>query len=262
MDTLKQPQLGETILLLRQKKKLTQEELVDRCNVSVRTIQRIETGEVTPRDSTIKIILTALDFDYKQIENSIKNKITLSRLQVGWIAGIIYFVMGLFETGVDYMRFDEEIPFYFPLLYTAVKTLVMISFIYFMIGFVEVGKSFDSPLLKISSYLMIGSLLVIELYDVISIFSPMTSEEFMFIKGGEAVAFGGIDVVFGIALLRLGKILGTSSKVAGIFEIIVGAFFITFILAFLGLIFLIPAIIMEVILLHKCQDILRSKADN
>jgi len=47
---MKQPQLGQTILTLRQEKKITQEELVERCNLNVRTLQRIEAGEVTPRD--------------------------------------------------------------------------------------------------------------------------------------------------------------------------------------------------------------------
>ena len=54
---MKQPELGKKILELRKAKGLTQEELVEKCNISVRTIQRIETGEVTPRGKTIKHIL-------------------------------------------------------------------------------------------------------------------------------------------------------------------------------------------------------------
>ena len=59
---MKQPELGKKIAILRTKKGLTQEELVNKCNINVRTIQRIETGEVTPRNSTIKIIFEALDY--------------------------------------------------------------------------------------------------------------------------------------------------------------------------------------------------------
>jgi len=258
MDPLKQPQLGQMILSLRQEKKFTQEELVERCNLNVRTLQRIEAGEVTPRDYTIKSILTALDYDFEQIELSLKKKTTINRLQMAWIAGITYFAFGLFETAVDFARFEIEPTFYFPLIYTGVKAMATISFVFFMIGFVEVGKYFQSFLLKISAFLMIGSMIVIELYDIISIFSDMTSEEFIMTKGAEAVAFGGVDLVFGIALFRLGKTLGTASKVAGIFEIILGAFFITFVLAFIGLILLIPATILEIILLYKCYDLLQS----
>ena len=58
-----QPELGKKIAELRKAKGFTQEELVEKCNLSVRTLQRIESGEVAPRNYTIKLIFTALDFD-------------------------------------------------------------------------------------------------------------------------------------------------------------------------------------------------------
>jgi len=64
---MKQPALGRRISELRTTKGLTQEELVEKCNISVRTIQRIENGEVTPRSYTIKTILEALDYDLNKI---------------------------------------------------------------------------------------------------------------------------------------------------------------------------------------------------
>lgn len=59
---MNQPELGKKIAELRKLKGLTQEELVDRCNLSVRTLQRIEYGEVTPRAYTLKLIFDALDY--------------------------------------------------------------------------------------------------------------------------------------------------------------------------------------------------------
>jgi transcriptional regulator with XRE-family HTH domain/ketosteroid isomerase-like protein len=59
---MNQPDLGKKIAELRKAKGLTQEELVETCNLNVRTLQRIESGEVTPRSYTIKIIFNALDF--------------------------------------------------------------------------------------------------------------------------------------------------------------------------------------------------------
>jgi transcriptional regulator with XRE-family HTH domain len=58
-----QPELGKKIAELRKAKGFTQEELVEKCNLSVRTLQRIESGEVAPRNYTIRLIFTALDFD-------------------------------------------------------------------------------------------------------------------------------------------------------------------------------------------------------
>ncbi len=64
---MKQPLLGKKITELRKQKGLTQEELVERCNVTVITIQRIESGETTPRIYTIKTILHALGLDYEKV---------------------------------------------------------------------------------------------------------------------------------------------------------------------------------------------------
>ena len=69
---MKQPELGKKIIEPRKIKGLTQEELVEKCNLNVRTLQRIESGEVNPRDYTKKIIFIALD--YSESESSTNNK--------------------------------------------------------------------------------------------------------------------------------------------------------------------------------------------
>jgi transcriptional regulator with XRE-family HTH domain len=61
---MKQPDLGLKIIDLRQTKGLTQEELVKQCKISVRTLQRIESGEVEPRGYTLRLISKVLDFDF------------------------------------------------------------------------------------------------------------------------------------------------------------------------------------------------------
>jgi transcriptional regulator with XRE-family HTH domain len=55
---------GKLIKELRIKKGLTQEELADKTEVSARTIQRIENGEVDPRVYTLQMIARALEVDY------------------------------------------------------------------------------------------------------------------------------------------------------------------------------------------------------
>ncbi len=66
---IQQPELGKKISDLRKAKGLTQEELVDKCNLNVRTLQRIESGEVTPRTYTIRLIFEALDFPFEDPAN-------------------------------------------------------------------------------------------------------------------------------------------------------------------------------------------------
>jgi len=60
---MKQPHLGNKISELRIAKGLTQSELAEKCHLSLRTIQRIESAEVTPRSYSIKLIFKNLDYD-------------------------------------------------------------------------------------------------------------------------------------------------------------------------------------------------------
>jgi len=55
---------GTLIKELRIKKGLTQEELADKTELSARTIQRIENGEVDPRAYSLQMIAKALDVDF------------------------------------------------------------------------------------------------------------------------------------------------------------------------------------------------------
>ncbi|MFK7952808.1 MAG: helix-turn-helix domain-containing protein [Ekhidna sp.] len=260
MEALKQPQLGKTIQALRLEKKLTQEELVDKCNVNVRTLQRIEAGDVSPREYTIKAIFEALDSQLEQVATSIGRKSSIQKMNIGWVAGVVFFVFGFGEAIIDYVRFEDDLPIYFPFIYTSIKVIVLVAYALFMLGFAEAGKTLKSSILRISAYLMMGSMIVIELYDIISIFSGLTLDEFIKIRGFESVALGGVDIVFGIALIKIGKQLGMTSFAAGFFEVIIGICFVTFFLAFLGLIFMIPAVLLEVIVLYKCYELVQGKA--
>ncbi|OJU54581.1 MAG: hypothetical protein BGN96_12935 [Bacteroidales bacterium 45-6] len=62
---MNQPALGKKIVELRKAKGYTQEELVNKCNLNIRTLQRIESGEVEPRSYTVKAIFAALDYEDK-----------------------------------------------------------------------------------------------------------------------------------------------------------------------------------------------------
>jgi uncharacterized Tic20 family protein/DNA-binding Xre family transcriptional regulator len=70
---MNQPELGLKVAELRSQKKLTQEQLAEKCEVSPRTIQRIEGGEVDPRAYTLHCLSEALDFDFGADEASSEN---------------------------------------------------------------------------------------------------------------------------------------------------------------------------------------------
>jgi len=62
--------LGRKIVIARKNKWLTQEQLAELTNITVRTIQRIESGESTPRAYTLKTIAEALDTSFEALQAS------------------------------------------------------------------------------------------------------------------------------------------------------------------------------------------------
>ena len=128
---MKQPELGIKIAELRKTKGLTQEEVVDKCNISIRTLQRIEAGEVSPRAYTIKTIMGVLDYDFNEIYGTDKKRFdtfiiwlkklllididsnsssdyAIKQLNLAWIFGIIYFILFFFIAALEHIRFLEE----------------------------------------------------------------------------------------------------------------------------------------------------------
>ena len=69
---MNQPELGLKVAELRQQKGLTQEQLAEECEVSTRTIQRIESGEVDPRAFTMNNLNKTLEYDFGQ--NDLENE--------------------------------------------------------------------------------------------------------------------------------------------------------------------------------------------
>lgn len=61
---------GQLIKELRLKKGITQEDLAAKTDISVRTIQRIENGDVDPRAYTLQSIAAALEVDFEILANS------------------------------------------------------------------------------------------------------------------------------------------------------------------------------------------------
>jgi transcriptional regulator with XRE-family HTH domain len=102
---MKQPELGKKIAELRKAKGLTQEELVEKCNINVRTLQRIETGEATPRSYTIKMIFAALDYNIYDSSKSITSRFMRVEHTVSkWLEQLYKYVIDLFNLKTNTMK--------------------------------------------------------------------------------------------------------------------------------------------------------------
>jgi transcriptional regulator with XRE-family HTH domain len=258
---MKQPELGRKIAEMRKARGLTQEELVEKCNISVRTIQRIESGDVTPRMYTVRTIIDNLDYDINDLYDSASDNV-INRLNIAWIAGIIYFLVGFPEAFMEGIRLSNEDIMGFiggtefsvdPFWYVVVKIVVTVSFFLFMSGFYEVGRYYNHALMQISSVLLIVALTITSFYDVFSIFYG--GSEWVFVLPGISITFGILGVVFAAALFQMTSVLGKASFAAGLMESMAAVFFLFLIP--ISFIFLIPAEIFEVIILYKAAAKLR-----
>ncbi len=265
---MKQPELGRKILELRKQKGFTQEELVEQCNINVRTIQRIEAGEVTPRSFTLKTILNVLGEDLENLqesevsdsENFNLKEINFSSiyLKLAWICGLIYFLSGFVEFAVDYARYYEDELIISKGAYISMKFIVLLAYIYFLWGFVLSGEIFNNYLLKIGTYFLIGTTILFYGYDMVSLYFEPFYIEYVIVTQSIFCGIGGI--IFGLALMRLKKPMGKIPEVAGGFEIVSGILFSIVFMAWLGLIFLIPAVILQIILLYKIEEFVKNKS--
>jgi len=102
---MQQPDLGKKISELRLAKGLTQGELAERCNVSLRTIQRIESADVTPRSATVKLIFSSLDYEIYNTSGNASNKLEKLAFHLKtWPGQFHLFVLDLFNFKTNTMR--------------------------------------------------------------------------------------------------------------------------------------------------------------
>lgn len=267
-----QPELGKKIVQLRKAKGLTQEELVDKCNISVRTIQRIEAGEVTPRSYTIKTILEALDHNFSDItfENEydgigishwIKRQFligvdfqspsgfVIQQLKIAWLFGAIYFILGFFEGSADFIRYSENRLIFSQFTYILIKTISFLALTLYFRGFIIAGGVFKNYLLSGTAVIIIFAVLLTTLLEISSLYDKELYSESTI--GAMGITFGVLGIIFGIALIRLRKNAGELALAAGLFQMLVGIFFMTLVLSFVGYIILIPAELCSIILIYK-----------
>ena len=257
---MQQPELGRRLTALRKEKGLTQEDLVEKSHVSVRTIQRIEAGEVLPRMITVKILLEALGVSYEsflaeQVAKPVrKGSVTASHritLLTAVLAGAVYLVAEVVLGLMDIARMSDAPDWGWMMnaMYIGLTVLMAVSFALFARGFVALSAIFENRLLAVAAYMLIAAVAGKGLLDVISLSVKM--ESFWFPYAIAAVLVGAIGIVYGVALLRLQDSMGELSRVAGLLEIVNGCLFITVVLFFIAYVILIPATVIEILVLYR-----------
>lgn len=259
---MQQPELGYKIQNWRKAKGLTQEELVEKCNLNVRTLQRIEAGEVLPRSYTIKSILEVLNVDFSELnlkeeqQNQFSDLLGDKRLYFKWgaIIGIIYlclsFVEGFMEIGFyntsrHGLSSDSA-------SYVFIKIAVIVTFIIFYYPLYLIGKTLKDNLLKISSLFLIFLIVISNANDIAVFYTSYMSVEVVLIT--RSVLFGIGYILIGTAFVLRQKSMGTLSLVIGIFGIVTGLGFVSVLMAIPALFTLTIFEILMLVLIVKAMN--------
>ncbi|MCZ8023615.1 MAG: helix-turn-helix transcriptional regulator [Cyclobacteriaceae bacterium] len=261
---MQQPELGKQLIELRRRNQLTQEELASKSFVSARTIQRIEAGEVIPRLSTVKILWRSLGEEFvfqpqtptTMETTTICNHNYQQQLLLAIVAGTIYLAFEIALTAMDISWLTHEngksqSMFW---VYLALNIGMVIAYVVFASGFFLLAKLFENKLLSIASVMMMVLILGSSVVDVLMFHS--TVEQLSLPYAMLAIVAGVGSFIFGIALLRLQDGMGVLAKIAGILEIIMGVTLISVLFFFVSLLLLVPATLVEILLLYNAYEYL------
>ncbi len=269
---MQQPELGRRLNALRKERNLTQEELVEKSHVSVRTIQRIEAGEVLPRLSTVKILLEALGESYEsfsakptqagETQKNILQTANRNTLLLAALAGAVYLVSEIILGTMDIAWFTGERHWGFRMnaIYTSLTVVMVISFALFARGFIALSIVFGNNLLKVVAYMLIVATVGMGILDVTSL-SVEDIETLWLPYSVASMLFGALSIVFGVSLIRLQDSMGELSRIAGMLEIVIGCLLVTVVLFFITYVILIPATVIEILVLYRGYEYL-SRAES
>ena len=134
-EAMIQPEIGIKIAELRRQKGLTQEDLAYRSHLNVRSIQRIELGEVTPRFSTLKLLSEVFGLELS-IENDDGPNLWLVLMHLSCVIPLMIVPLLIWtwkraeipeidRHGVDVLNFQISMSLY--LFVSAVLVLVIIG---------------------------------------------------------------------------------------------------------------------------------------
>jgi transcriptional regulator with XRE-family HTH domain len=269
---MQQPELGRRLTALRKERNLTQEELVEKSHVSVRTIQRIESGEVLPRMSTVKILLEALGESYEsfstkpaqimETSKSILPNVSRNTVLAAAVSGAIYLVSQIILGAMDVAWFtsDHDWQFWMNAIYVGLTVVMVISYAVFARGFIALSTVFENTLLKMIAYMLIVATAGLGVLDVASL-SADNVESLWLPYAAAAVIFGALSIVLGVALIRLQDSMGELSRIAGILEILMGCMLVTVVLFFVAYVIMVPAVLIEILVLYRGYEYL-SKSES
>lgn len=221
---MKQPELGSTISEIRKQRGITQKDLAESCNIDIRTLQRIETGSVTPRLSTLKLLATALSYDFNALLDEQKEIPTgLSSRFLGFIftVGLFYFPNWLLMSSsltIHPSSFNNNIVFS-NVMVLVIYTILGVIFNY---GISRLAKHYENKLLQITSFIEMACI-------PLSLITFLIAFEHHYDLSLNALALLSIKInaiFIGIGLFNTKSPRSNWYKIAGILQLIAAPFYL------------------------------------
>jgi transcriptional regulator with XRE-family HTH domain len=233
---------------------------VAQCNINVRTIQRIEAGEVNPRSYTVKIILEVLGEDLKEIQKEASTEKSnilwtdkdLKTLKNSWFFGVFYAIITLvwfiFEIYFEVNNLNQ----FWVLAFRVPLSIVFILTLWpFLKGYRLIAKKNTDTL----------SLNAVYIYLVIAVIMTISN---LFVKGSglvnaieiiigifSMIIFGIGELIMGLGILKLKRELNSLSQIVDIAKIVNGGLLISVILSPVALFFVVPILVLEIFFLNN-----------
>lgn len=192
--------LGKKIIELRQQTGITQKELSDLCRIDIRTIQRIESGDVRPRISTLKLLSESLGCELSSLngltsinQNPAYRKIILLPVMMG----IVYLINWIFYMPILPVQ-GQIFQYISPLILAVIH---MVSAIFFYYGFYLTGSFHQNKLLQFAAVII---MILVPLFVISDFVATTSSLNFIpQLKQLLVIVLGCNSVLFGAGLLKM-----------------------------------------------------------
>lgn len=206
---MNQPELGKLIAQKRFEHKLTQNDLANKCGVNLRTIQRIESGDVMPRLYTLNIISDVLNHNFEYIPNYVKPnflnrtaefivrnfcipKVSIIFISINFIGMLLAFISDDFQELFSFTTKNDLLSsrFYTVLTYSIIH--IGLQHWFFLSVFILILGSFVEKWVSVKKVI----LLLISAQLIWPIFVSFTIDERIFLVGSKSY----IPALFGASL--------------------------------------------------------------
>lgn len=177
-------------------------------------------------------------------------------LILGVIGGVLYLLTGIPEGIIDIARFSDEleafgVPVISNMTYVIVKVLSILASVSLMLAFVHIADKNKQILMQVGAYAVLVVCVAVGLVDILTLNLNASEDSLGLIIMVELIMYALSGIIFGVGVLLSRRKLGDIAWVVGILEIGVGVSLGSFFLAFLAVVLIIPATILEILLIVK-----------